>query len=346
MLHHYRRRRAELVLWEPIDADASGAVFHARLLLADDDKRRCVVKLPPMMRSIKCPLRVSKRLLAGAPDALVVMGGSGWSYDAAGPLAIWQQYKREHGGAELRNVLYNLHVYQGMFQGIWNSLRSVLRMVLALKTIGPVIFTELGQYCCTDGAAAPCNNKTKPCNDHLHGDHFVFNVLNLAAQLDVSWTGWAWRGTNANSLPCNQGEAECGYPDMRGAGGTLTNGSAGGADWAGAWAAYAAAPVVTVLDAGARDPAALNASAYEVRGFLPRPCIVPFFGQGGFCGWPLGTNVSALPWVSLWNQSLSESVLPGLPPSGAPASCVDQACPGYACSPQSPVVPEPHPCQG
>jgi hypothetical protein len=72
MLHHYRRRRAELVLWEPIDADASGAVFHARLLLADDDKRRCVVKLPPMMRSIKCPVRVSKRLLAGAPDALLL----------------------------------------------------------------------------------------------------------------------------------------------------------------------------------------------------------------------------------------------------------------------------------
>ena len=71
MLHH-RRRRAELVLWEPIDADASGAVFHARLLLADDDKRRCVVKLPPMMRSIKCPVRVSKRLLAGAPDALLL----------------------------------------------------------------------------------------------------------------------------------------------------------------------------------------------------------------------------------------------------------------------------------
>ena len=72
MLHHYRRRRAELVLWEPIDADASGAVFHARLLLADDDKRRCVVKLPPLMRSIKCPVRVSKRLLAGAPDALLL----------------------------------------------------------------------------------------------------------------------------------------------------------------------------------------------------------------------------------------------------------------------------------
>ena len=173
-----------------------------------------------------------------APDSLVIMGGSGYSYDASGPLAIWQQYKKEHGGAELRNVLYNLHVYQGvsarparaqqpsrgpsntpprtiaqMFQGIWNSLRSVLRMVLALKTIGPVIWTEMGQYCCQSGPETPCNNKTKPCNDHLHGDHFVANALNLAAQLDVSWTGWAWRGTNPNNKPCEEGEAECGYPD-------------------------------------------------------------------------------------------------------------------------------------
>jgi hypothetical protein len=51
---------------------------------------------------------------ATAPDALVVIGGSGWSYDAAGPLAIWQQYKKEHNGTALRNVVYNLHVYQGM----------------------------------------------------------------------------------------------------------------------------------------------------------------------------------------------------------------------------------------
>jgi hypothetical protein len=84
---------------------------------------------------------------ARAPQSIVIIGGTGWSYDAAGPLAIFQQYKKEHSGAELENVMYNLHVYQGMFQGVWNSLRSVLRMVLALKTIGPVIWTEMGQYC-------------------------------------------------------------------------------------------------------------------------------------------------------------------------------------------------------
>ena len=197
---------------------------------------------------------------------------------------------------------------------------------------------------CNAGPAAPCNTRTKPCNDHLHGDWFVENAVNLAAQMDVSWTGWAWRGTNANSKPCSEGEAECGYPDMRGPGGLLTNGSSGGANWAGIWARYVASPVVEVADAGKGDPASLNASAYEVPGFLPKPCIVPFFGQGGYCGWPLGTNVSALPWVSLWNQSLSASVLPGLPPSGVPGVCVQQACPGYECSVDNPVVPEPHPC--
>jgi hypothetical protein len=272
------------------------------------------------------------------------MGGTGWSYDAAGPLAIFQQYKKEHSGAELENVMYNLHVYQGMFQGVWNSVRSVLRMVLALKTIGPVIWTEMGQYCCNEGPAAPCNTRTKPCNDVLHGPNFVLNVVNLAAQLDVSWTGWAWRGTNPNSLPCVTGQAECGYPDMRGPGGMLTNGSTGGANWAAIWAAYVAAPAVVVRDDGADDPASLNVTAFEVAGFLPKPCIVPYFGQGGFCGWPLGFNVSDLPWVSLWNQSLSTSVLPGLPPSGAPSACVQQACAGYTCSPVSPIVPEPHPC--
>ena len=124
----------------------------------------------------------------------------------------------------------------------------------------------------------------------------------------------------------------------------FTNGSSGGANWQAAWDTYVAAKEVVVLDAGAGDPASLNASAYEVPGFLPKPCIIPFFGQGGYCGWPLGFNTTALPWVSLWNQSLSTSVLPGLPPRGAPGTCVQQACPGYECSSTSPVVPEPHPC--
>ena len=96
-----------------------------------------------------------------------------------------------------------------------------------------------------------------------------------------------------------------------------------------------------VQDAG--DAAKINVTDPEVKGFLPRPCIVPAFGMGSSCGWPLGYN-GTLPWVSLWNQSVGESVLPGLPPSGPPASCTQQACPGYACTKDSPIVPMPHPC--
>ena len=47
---------------------------------------------------------------ARAPKSIVIIGGTGWSYDAVGPLAIFQQYKKEHSGAELENVMYNLHV--------------------------------------------------------------------------------------------------------------------------------------------------------------------------------------------------------------------------------------------
>ena len=51
-----------------------------------------------------------------------------------------------------------------MFQGIWIALRSTMRLTLALQTIGPVIYTELGQYCCN--STAPPSQR---CNDHTHG---------------------------------------------------------------------------------------------------------------------------------------------------------------------------------
>lgn len=144
------------------------------------------------------------------PNGLVVIGGTGWAQDSAGLLAIAEAYASK--GAPMANVLWNLHPYQGMFQGVWIALRSTMRLTLALQTMGPVIYTELGQYCCN------ANNTGQPvgkCNDHIHGDWFVHNLINMAAQLDVSWTGWAWRGTSGGN---------CGYPDMRAAGpeGVLT----------------------------------------------------------------------------------------------------------------------------
>jgi hypothetical protein len=271
---------------------------------------------------------------------LVIIAGNAWAQDAASLIAMSMEFERENGGP-FRNVLFNLHAYQGAYQGVWISLRSTLRLTLALKQVGPVIYTELGQYCCNAGPAKTCQSSGM-CNDHAHGDNFVHNLLNLAAQVDVSWVGWAWRGTNANGGSCAQGQAECNYPDMRSFGAQMTNGTSGGADWAGAWAAYVAADPVVVRDDG--DGHNINVTDYEVEGFLPKPCIVPGFGMGDACGWPLGFNISLLPWNSLWNQSVGESVLPGLPPSGAPSACLQQACEDYECSPYSPIVPMPEPC--
>lgn len=284
---------------------------------------------------------------ANAPDALILVGATNWAFDAAGPLAMYQQFQREFG-QPWTNVLYVMHPYQGGYQGVWNSMRSTMRTLLALQTIGPVIWTELGQYCCNQGPATPCK-QSLPCNDHLHGDWFVQNVVNMAAQLDVSWTGWAWRGTNPNDGNCTTGQTLCGYPDLRGVGldnvtGVLTDGSLGGANWSAVWQAYVASTVINVTDTGVDTPSGINVTAYEVPGFLPKPCIVPFFGQGGNCGWPLGTNTSALNWVSLWNQTTGQAVLPGLPPSGLPQTCTQQACPGYQCSETSGIVPDPRPC--
>jgi hypothetical protein len=284
-------------------------------------------------------LRVIRR---NAPTALVLISSTGYAQDAAFLLALFQQYARETGAAPT-NVLWVLHPYQGMFQGVWISLRSTMRLTLALMTTAPVIYTELGQYCCSATNQSGCGGPAK-CNDYAHGAWFVHNLLNMAAQLDLSWLGWAWRGTNANGGNCSKParQAECGYPDMRDESGAMTDGSGGGANWRDVWVTFAASAAVTVLDAGNHSD--IGVGAFEVKGFLPRPCIVPDFGMGDACGWPLNFNSSALPFNSLWNQSVGESVLPGLPPAGPPSACFAQACPGFACSADSPIVPEPHPC--
>jgi hypothetical protein len=122
-------------------------------------------------------------------SGLVIMAGNGWAQDAASLIAASMEFERE-SGKPLSNVLFNLHPYQGAYQGVWISLRSTLRLTLALQQIGPVIYTELGQYCCNAGPAKTCQSSGM-CNDHAHGDHFVHNLLNLAAQVDVSWVGWS-----------------------------------------------------------------------------------------------------------------------------------------------------------
>ena len=279
---------------------------------------------------------------ANTPTGLVLISSTGYAQDAAYLLALRLQYTSQFG-APPSNVMAVMHPYQGMFQGVWIDMRSTMRLTLALQTAFPVIYTELGQYCCSAANTSGCGGPAR-CNDYLHGSWFVHNLLNMAAQLDVSWTGWAWRGTNANGGQCAEppGQTECGYPDMRDGLALMTNGSGGGANWSEVWSRFAAADRVVVQDLG--NASNIGPNVFEVKGFLPRPCILPNAGMGNACGWPLGFNVSLLPFNSLWNQSVGESVLPGLPPSGAPESCTSQACPGYFCETTSPVIPMPHPC--
>jgi hypothetical protein len=172
-----------------------------------------------------------RTIRVNAPAALVLLSSTGYAQDAAFLLALNLQYEQQYG-ARSSNVLYVLHPYQGMFQGVWIDMRSTMRLTLALQTVGPVIYTELGQYCCSEGNVSGCGGPAK-CNDWLHGANFVYNLANMAAQLDVSWLGWAWRGTNANGGACAQppGQAECGYPDMRDELGLMKEGRGGGADW-------------------------------------------------------------------------------------------------------------------
>lgn len=75
----------------------------------------------------------------------------------------------------------------------------------------------------------------------------------------------------------------------------------GGANWEEVWQTYVASKAVTVADNG--DDAKINVTDYEVKGFLPKPCIVPNFGMGDACGWPLGYNNSLCVYPAPQNKS-------------------------------------------
>jgi len=287
-------------------------------------------------------------------QGLVIVGAaSQYSQDANSGLAFYLQYVREHNNTPPSNVIYNLHPYQGVYQGLEHSLRATMRLTLALKTIGPVIFTEFGQYCCNGNGFQTCQKGGGDnCKDHAHADNFVYNIANLAAQYDISFTGWGWRGRNGPSGNCTQGMTQCGTPDMRdnspldGRTGVLTNGTLGGANWKLVWETFINPPNKIIQVQDALPNIHLNGTAYEPQGYLPRPCIVGQF-IGNYCGYPLGTNLSVIgkDWNSLWNQTVYESVLPGLPPSSAPDQCVLQTCPGYEpCNTTNPIIPMANPC--
>lgn len=258
------------------------------------------------------------------PDGIIIIGGKDqYALDPQSGLAFYLQYKQDTGSYPT-NIIWNVHPYQGFAQGLEHSLRSVMRIALALKQIGPVIFTEFGQYCCSP-QGKPCQSGT--CNDHAHGDYFVYNIVNMCEQYDISWVGWGWRGTNVNNAhrPCEDGMTECNQPDMRDTGGVLTDGSHGGADWKTVWKTFVSATSIKVDD---NSPNNINRADVQVQGFLPRPCIVGQFNLGGICGYDLSVNVTSLTVNEIISQSLYDSILPGLPPSG---NCTAQGCPGTAC---------------
>lgn len=284
---------------------------------------------------------------------LVIIESTDWGHDANFPLAFYGQYTHAHNNTPPSNVIYSLHPYKGMFQGNEKALRGTLRLSLALNAIGPVIWTEFGQYCCNaDPSYVTCSKGPGPCDDHAHGDWFVHNAVNMATQYDMSWVGWAWRGTGfGDGKNCSAGMAQCGTPDMRDIGpdgvtGVLTNGTHGGANWTEVWSSFVSPPNKVIVVNDALPNVHLNSTAYEPQGYLPRPCIVGQFGLGGYCGYPLGTNMSVVgkDFNSLWNGTQANSVLPGLPPSGPASGCTLQACPGWECNTTSPTFPQPHPC--
>eukprot|EP01121_Diplochlamys_sp_Union-15-3_P007755 TRINITY_DN1999_c0_g1_i1.p1 TRINITY_DN1999_c0_g1~~TRINITY_DN1999_c0_g1_i1.p1 ORF type:complete len:541 (+),score=94.32 TRINITY_DN1999_c0_g1_i1:32-1624(+) len=259
-----------------------------------------------------------------APKSLVIIGGKDqYALDAQSGLAYTIKYKQDTGSYPT-NIIWNIHPYVGAGQGLEHSLRSAMRLALALKTVGPVILTEFGQYCC-GSKGTPCQSGS--CSDHLHGDNFVYNVANLAEQYDLSWIGWAWRGTNINNShrPCQDGMAECNQPDMRDTGGVLTDATHGGADWQSVWNNFVSPSTIKVNDV---SPGNINKNDPQPAGFLPRPCIVGQFNLGDICGYDLSVDVRSLNYQDIIAQSLYDSILPGMPPKG---NCTAQGCEGYPC---------------
>ena len=266
-------------------------------------------------------------------DNLIIIGGAQqYALDAQTLLAFWIQYGIDNDGKYPTNVVFNHHPYQGAGQGLEHSPQSVMRFALASKTVAPVIFTEFGQYCCgTKGT--PCHGGQ--CTNNNTGDNFVFNIVNMCLQYDISWIGWGWRGTN-DDYPCHS-TPDCNQPDMRNTDGFLVDATYGGADWKNVWGTFVSSQSPQVQDDTNGETLAPDET--EDAGYLPRPCIQGEYNIGDICGWDedISTTSGIITVYNLTNQSIYDGFLPGLPPNG---TCSAQGCANIECQTYT------GPCQG
>ena len=259
-------------------------------------------------------------------NGLIIMAGmQSYAYDSATQIATYLRYINETG-KPLTNVIYNFHPYQGGGQGNEKAVTAVVRELLGSKEIGPVIMTEFGQYCCGSNLQKCPNNPNLLCNSHNTGDNFSFNIINMAAQYDISWTAWAWWGVSGYECDsirkCN---------DLRNENGSyVSNGTYGGAPWQLIWSNYINTDTINVLSTQT-DSNTINVSpnVMEIKGYLPRPCIMGNYNIGNHCGFSYNTSILSLPYTDFNGQSAYSVILPGLPSINN--DCTKQGCPTINC---------------
>eukprot|EP01084_Bolivina_argentea_P161867 281715_1 len=260
------------------------------------------------------------------PTGMIIISGmQQYAFDAPTQLGFYLKYYEDYG-VYPTNVIYNYHPYQAQGQGPEKSVQGALRMVLAGKEIGPVIFTEFGQACCGNNPQKCSNGASGPCKNHNTGDSFTYNIVNLAYQYDISWTGWSWIGTTP--YDCNN-LRDC-Y-DMRNENGSfVSNGTWGGAPWALIWNDFVNNDSPQVKDVQ-KDSTSVNVepTVHEKNGYLPRPCIMGDYNLQAFCGLDLSTDITTVNYTVFATNSIYQSVLPGMPPKG---SCKQQGCPTHPCN--------------
>jgi hypothetical protein len=86
---------------------------------------------------------------------LAIIGGRDqYAQDAAGSVAFYLQYIRDHNGSAPSNVLYNLHPYQGVYQG--ETARRMQRLAKSAPTTSSCRRRRCPTASCLRGTPAPC----------------------------------------------------------------------------------------------------------------------------------------------------------------------------------------------